>query len=140
VRVDPGCDPEGGGVLRCAAGLPAGPLARWRYWVWSRDAAAERGTRGVSRWHDVDLLDRPATKVSDTVVEPYNCKLSVRQVGESRDQIFRILNQALDDICLRTLNCRTRTYGDPKHVVSMVTSGAACSLRLRAPARLATPG
>uniref|UniRef100_A0AAZ1X2J4 Tubulin beta chain n=1 Tax=Oreochromis aureus TaxID=47969 RepID=A0AAZ1X2J4_OREAU len=46
----------------------------------------------------------PSPKVSDTVVEPYNATLSVHQLVENTDETFSIDNEALYDICFRTLN------------------------------------
>jgi tubulin beta len=71
----------------------------------------------------------PSPKVSDTVVEPYNCTLSVHQLVESADEVFCIDNEALYDICFRTLKLTTPTYGDLNHLVTMVMSGTTCSLR-----------
>jgi tubulin beta len=71
----------------------------------------------------------PSPKVSDTVVQPYNCTLSVRQLAESADEVFCIDNEALYDICFRTLKLTMPTYGDLNHLVSMVMSGTTCSLR-----------
>jgi tubulin beta len=51
----------------------------------------------------------PSPKVSDTVVEPYNCTLSVHQLVESADEVFCIENEALYDICFRTLKLMTAT-------------------------------
>ncbi|CAG8658351.1 14273_t:CDS:2, partial [Racocetra fulgida] len=45
----------------------------------------------------------PSPKVSDTVVEPYNAVLSVHQLVENSDETFCIDNEALYDICFRTL-------------------------------------
>jgi tubulin beta len=71
----------------------------------------------------------PSPKVSDTVVEPYNCTLSVHQLVESADEVFCIDNEALYDICFRTLKLTNPTYGDLNHLVSMVMSGTTCALR-----------
>ena len=71
----------------------------------------------------------PSPKVSDTVVEPYNCMLSVDQLVEASDEVFCIDNEALYDICFRTLKLTNPTYGDLNHLVSMVMSGTTCSLR-----------
>ena len=49
----------------------------------------------------------PSPKVSDTVVEPYNCTLSVHQLVENSDQCFSLDNEALYDICFRTLKLTT---------------------------------
>ena len=46
----------------------------------------------------------PSPKVSDTVVEPYNATLSVHQLVENSDQCFTLDNEALYDICFRTLH------------------------------------
>merc|ERR1739846_123052 len=62
----------------------------------------------------------PSPKVSDTVVEPYNATLSVHQLVE---------NEALYDICFRTLKLTTPTYGDLNHLVSAALSGVTCCLR-----------
>jgi tubulin beta len=71
----------------------------------------------------------PSPKVSDTVVEPYNCTLSVHQLVENADEVMVIDNEALYDICFRTLKLTTPTYGDLNHLVSAVMAGATCCLR-----------
>merc|ERR1712147_182424 len=68
-------------------------------------------------------------KVSDTVVEPYNCTLSVHQLVENSDESFCMDNEALYDICFRTLKLTTPTYGDLNHLVSAGLSGITCSIR-----------
>ena len=50
-------------------------------------------------------------QVSDTVVEPYNATLSVHQLVENTDESYCIDNEALYDICFRTLKLTTPTYG-----------------------------
>ncbi|CAE6480946.1 unnamed protein product [Rhizoctonia solani] len=71
----------------------------------------------------------PSPKVSDTVVEPYNATLSVHQLVENSDETFCIDNEALYDICFRTLKLSTPTYGDLNHLVSIVMSGVTTCLR-----------
>jgi len=71
----------------------------------------------------------PSPKVSDTVVEPYNATLSVHQLVENADEVFCIDNEALYDICSRTLKLSTPNYGDLNQLVSAVMSGVTCSLR-----------
>lgn len=68
-------------------------------------------------------------QVSDTVVEPYNATLSVHQLVENSDETFCIDNEALYDICFRTLKLSTPTYGDLNHLVSLVMSGITTCLR-----------
>merc|ERR1712072_328120 len=60
----------------------------------------------------------PSPKVSDTVVEPYNATLSVHQLVENADEVMVLDNEALYDICFRTLKLTTPTYGDLNHLVS----------------------
>lgn len=72
----------------------------------------------------------PSPKVSDTVVEPYNATLSVHQLVENSDETFCIDNEALYDICFRTLKLTTPTYGDLNHLVSIVMSGITTCLRV----------
>ncbi|UNI14808.1 Tubulin beta chain (Beta tubulin), variant 2 [Purpureocillium takamizusanense] len=71
----------------------------------------------------------PSPKVSDTVVEPYNATLSVHQLVENSDATFCIDNEALLDICMRTLKISNPSYGDLNHLVSAVMSGISTSLR-----------
>ncbi|XP_053229589.1 tubulin beta-4B chain isoform X2 [Podarcis muralis] len=67
--------------------------------------------------------------VSDTVVEPYNATLSVHQLVENTDETYCIDNEALYDICFRTLKLTTPTYGDLNHLVSATMSGVTTCLR-----------
>jgi tubulin beta len=71
----------------------------------------------------------PSPKVSDTVVEPYNATLSVHQLVENADEVMVIDNEALYDICFRTLKLSNPSYGDLNHLVSVAMSGTTCCLR-----------
>ena len=71
----------------------------------------------------------PSPKVSDTVVEPYNATLSVHQLVENADEVLVLDNEALYDICFRTLKLTTPTFGDLNHLISAVMSGVTCCLR-----------
>merc|ERR1712077_6209 len=71
----------------------------------------------------------PSPKVSDTVEEPYNATLSVHQLVENTDETYCIDNEALYDICFRTLKLTTPTYGDLNHLVSLTMSGVTTCLR-----------
>uniref|UniRef100_A0A182JRB7 Tubulin beta chain n=1 Tax=Anopheles christyi TaxID=43041 RepID=A0A182JRB7_9DIPT len=71
----------------------------------------------------------PSPKVSDTVVEPYNATLSVHQLIENTDETYCIDNEALYDICFRTLKLTTPTYSDLNHLVSAAMSGVTTCLR-----------
>ncbi|KAH8920534.1 tubulin-domain-containing protein [Atractiella rhizophila] len=71
----------------------------------------------------------PSPKVSDTVVEPYNATLSVHQLVENSDETFCLDNQALYDICEKTLKLPTPSYDNLNHLVSVVMSGITTCLR-----------
>merc|ERR1711937_280233 len=58
----------------------------------------------------------PSPKVSDQLVE-------------NADEVMCMDNEALYDICFRTLKLTTPTYGDLNHLVSAGLSGVTCCLR-----------
>ncbi|EZA61695.1 Tubulin beta chain [Ooceraea biroi] len=86
-------------------------------------------TRDTRYGRDVACFLRQRLLVSDTVVEPYNCTLSVHQLVENTDESYCIDNEALYDICFRTLKLTTPTYGDLNHLVSATLSGVTTCLR-----------
>merc|ERR1712109_340701 len=55
--------------------------------------------------------------------------LSVHQLVENTDGVFVIDNEALYDVCFRTLKLSTPTYGDLNHLVSLTMSGITTCLR-----------
>merc|ERR1711902_112858 len=59
----------------------------------------------------------------------YNATLSVHQLVENTDETYCIDNEALYDICFRTLKLTNPTYGDLNHLVSLTMSGVTTSLR-----------
>lgn len=65
----------------------------------------------------------PSPKVSDTVVEPYNATLSVHQLIELTDNTVCIDNEALYNICFRTLKLPNPSYKDLNHLVCLTMSG-----------------
>ncbi|PVU98103.1 hypothetical protein BB561_000118 [Smittium simulii] len=71
----------------------------------------------------------PSPKVSDTVIEPYNATLSVHQLVENSDMTFCIDNEALYDICFKTLKLKEPGYDDLNSLVSQVMSGVTTCLR-----------
>merc|ERR1740139_1259592 len=54
---------------------------------------------------------------------------SVHQLVENADEVMCIDNEALYDICFRTLKLTPPTYGDLNHLVSAALSGVTCCLR-----------
>lgn len=71
----------------------------------------------------------PSEKVSDAVTEPYNAVLSIHQLLENADQVYCIDNEALHDICSRTLKIPSPSYPQLNSLVANVMSGVTCSLR-----------
>jgi len=71
----------------------------------------------------------PSAKVSDTVVEVYNAALSIHQLIENADATYCIDNEALFDICNKTLKLPHPSYTDLNNLVCSVMSGVTCSLR-----------
>ncbi|KAA6401398.1 MAG: putative Tubulin beta-1 chain [Streblomastix strix] len=71
----------------------------------------------------------PSQKVSDTVVEPYNFGLSLKYILDNVDEVICIDNEALYNICFKTLKLTTPTYGDLNYIISHTLSGVTCSLR-----------
>ena len=71
-------------------------------------------------------------RIADVSVtlQPYNATLSVHQLVENSDETFCIDNEALYEICFRTLKLSTPTYGDLNHLVSVVMSGITTCLRV----------
>ena len=71
----------------------------------------------------------PSAKVSDTVVEAYNATLSIHQLVENADQVYALDNEALYDICYRTLKMKNPSYADLNLLISNAMTGTTCSLR-----------
>ncbi len=71
----------------------------------------------------------PSPLVSITVVEPYNATFSVHQLIENTDETYCIDNEALYNICFRTLKLPTPTNGDLNHLISATMSGVTTCLR-----------
>lgn len=71
----------------------------------------------------------PSPKVSEVVIEPYNATLSIHQLVENTDMCFCIDNEALYNICFRTLRLTSPSYGDLNHLISLTMSGVTTCFR-----------
>jgi len=71
----------------------------------------------------------PSTKMSDEVVEPYNAVLGINQLIDTADLTFCFDNEALYDICCRTLKRIKPTYGDLNHLICATMAGITAPLR-----------
>ncbi|KAF8115943.1 hypothetical protein N665_0025s0378, partial [Sinapis alba] len=58
-----------------------------------------------------------------------NATLSVHQLVENADECMVLDNEALYDICFRTLKLTTPSFGDLNHLISATMSGVTCCLR-----------
>lgn len=71
----------------------------------------------------------PSSKVSETVVEPYNAVLSLNEMISNTDQVICFDNEALFDICKNTLKLRSPTISDLNHLVSITITGVTSCFR-----------
>lgn len=71
----------------------------------------------------------PSPKVSDTVVEPYNATLAINKLMEFTNHTFCMDNEALYDICHRSLKINNPNYGNLNKLVSSTMSGITTCLR-----------
>ncbi|KAK2467269.1 hypothetical protein APHAL10511_000818 [Amanita phalloides] len=71
----------------------------------------------------------PSPKVSETVVEPYNALLSINQLVDNGDLTLCIDNEALYDICVRTLKVKNPTFENLNQQIARVMCGVSTSLR-----------
>jgi len=71
----------------------------------------------------------PSPKVTNIVVAPYNAVLTLHKLVEDADITFCLDEEALYDICFRTLKLTTPTHGDLDHLAVAAMSGFTTSLR-----------
>ncbi|ODV89346.1 hypothetical protein CANCADRAFT_3974 [Tortispora caseinolytica NRRL Y-17796] len=71
----------------------------------------------------------PSPKVSDTVTEPYNAVLAMNQLIEAADETFCLDNEALYDICTRTLKVQQPDYPHLNRLIALVMSGVTTGFR-----------
>lgn len=71
----------------------------------------------------------PSEKVSETVVEPYNAVLSLRELVLNTDETITLDNEALYDICLKNLKLEHPRLADLNYLVSMSMSGVTSCFR-----------
>ncbi|VAH09635.1 unnamed protein product [Triticum turgidum subsp. durum] len=71
----------------------------------------------------------PSPQVSTSVVEPYNSVLSTHSLLEHTDVSILLDNEAIYDICRRSLDIERPTYTNLNRLVSQVISSLTASLR-----------
>ena len=68
-------------------------------------------------------------KVSDSVVESYNGVLSLDKLTDLSDMTCVLDNEALFDVCFRTLKMTTPTFGDINHLIASAMSASTSCFR-----------
>lgn len=71
----------------------------------------------------------PAPRVSTSVVEPYNAVLSTHSTIENSDCTFLVDNEAVYDICRRSLDIPRPNYEHLNRLIAQVVSSITSSLR-----------
>merc|ERR1712216_977160 len=71
----------------------------------------------------------PAPQVSTAIVEPYNCVLSTHSLLEHTDVDVVLDNEAVYDICRRSLDIERPTYTNLNRLIAQVISSLTASLR-----------
>lgn len=71
----------------------------------------------------------PAPQVATAVVEPYNSVLTTHSTLEHTDCSFMVDNEAIYDICRRSLGIERPTYINLNRLVSQIVSSITASLR-----------
>ncbi|KAH8498614.1 hypothetical protein H0E87_017516 [Populus deltoides] len=71
----------------------------------------------------------PSPQVSTSVVEPYNSVLSTHSLLEHTDVAVLLDNEAIYDICKRSLDIERPTYTNLNRLISQVISSLTASLR-----------
>ncbi|VAI08270.1 unnamed protein product [Triticum turgidum subsp. durum] len=71
----------------------------------------------------------PSPQISTAVVEPYNSVLSTHSLIEHTDVVVLLDNEAIYDICKRSLDIERPTYTNLNRLISQVISSLTTSLR-----------
>jgi tubulin alpha len=77
----------------------------------------------------LDFCVYPSPQVSTAVVEPYNSVLSTHSLLEHTDVAFMLDNEAIYDICKKSLDIEKPTYSNLNRLVAQVISSLTASLR-----------
>ena len=77
----------------------------------------------------LDFCIYPSPKLSTSVVEPYNSVLSTHSLLEHADVAFMLDNEAIYEICQRSLNIEQPTYTNLNRLIAQVISSLTASLR-----------
>ncbi|KAF2070913.1 hypothetical protein CYY_007757 [Polysphondylium violaceum] len=84
----------------------------------------------------LDFCVYPSPQVSTSVVEPYNSVLSTHSLLEHTDVSFMLDNEAIYNICRKSLDIDKPTYTNLNRLVAQVISSLTSSLRFPGPLNL----
>jgi tubulin alpha len=79
----------------------------------------------------LDFCVYPSPQVSTSVVEPYNSVLSTHSLLEHTDCAFMLDNEAIYDICRRSLDIPSPTYANLNRLIAQIMSSLTASLRFQ---------
>jgi len=79
----------------------------------------------------LDFCIYPSPQISTAVVEPYNSVLSTHSLLEHTDVAFMLDNEAIYDICKRSLDVERPTYANLNRLIAQVISSLTASLRFQ---------
>jgi len=79
----------------------------------------------------LDFCVYPSPQVSTAVVEPYNSVLSTHSLLEHTDVAFMLDNEAIYDICRKSLTIEKPTYLNLNRLVAQLISSLTASLRFQ---------
>merc|ERR1711871_462611 len=89
----------------------------------------ERLSVDYGRKSKLGFVVYPSPQVSTAVVEPYNCILSTHAFLEHTDVAVMLDNEAIYDICRRSLDIERPTYTNLNRIIAQVISSLTASLR-----------
>ena len=127
--------------MRLSPRFPDYPFSWWRHWRWNGLSLTQQNPRRLPRSNDGNILRGSFTEslrhgrrtlqcyTLNSCICPSFESADDEQLVESSDETFCIDNEALYDICIRTLKLNTPTYGDLNHLISAVMSGVTTCLR-----------
>ncbi|CAA6674070.1 unnamed protein product [Spirodela intermedia] len=101
----------------------------WRYWFGLGSLLLERLSVDYGKKSKLGFTVYPSPQVSTSVVEPYNSVLSTHSLLEHTDVAVLLDNEAIYDICRRSLDIERPTYTNLNRLVSQVISSLTASLR-----------
>ncbi|XP_017727922.1 PREDICTED: tubulin alpha chain-like 3 [Rhinopithecus bieti] len=93
----------------------------------------ERLTGEYSRKTKLEFSVYPSPRISTAVVEPYNCVLTTHSTTEHTDCTFIVDNEAIYDICHRTLGVERPSYANINRLMVQAVSSITASLRFEGP-------